>query len=377
MLHDYLNISHEAVDIFRASTALLKAGVNAGLTLYDIAILCCRNDNLGEVPSALEKLAEMASELATVAVDNERWHHSAASRALVDQLSPNPTAASADRSSGFRLHKCASSGEMLSFSSDSSSVNHIAESLTEALARHAESPTMVPSTASSDSSTESVDAVNEKDECEEWAANVLADVRYSDIQINMTGRTHRSSSITSDDASSESGLSSSPNGFWHVRPGMTSITAPRQEGSVVWSPQPSPRTSDGGESRPTSPLELDSGSPKGKCIVKFAEPLSSDDPFVPPVTVSVSKFRSSVLHIPTAFHRSDSGMTRSKSYSVLSRSFPSGAPSADCCKPFSCPKPSSGEYEHYRTYFLKFIDLVIVREITAALHHSKRDNVSA
>jgi hypothetical protein len=50
ILKEKLNICQEAVDYFRSSSKLLQEGVKAGLTLYDIAIMCCRNDDLGEIP---------------------------------------------------------------------------------------------------------------------------------------------------------------------------------------------------------------------------------------------------------------------------------------------------------------------------------------
>lgn len=39
--------------------------------------MCCRHDDAGEVPSKLEVLTKMASELVTSAVENGRWHHAA------------------------------------------------------------------------------------------------------------------------------------------------------------------------------------------------------------------------------------------------------------------------------------------------------------
>ncbi|EEC48598.1 predicted protein, partial [Phaeodactylum tricornutum CCAP 1055/1] len=42
LLRERLSICEDAIDNFRASSLLLKAGVKAGLTLYDIAIMCCR-----------------------------------------------------------------------------------------------------------------------------------------------------------------------------------------------------------------------------------------------------------------------------------------------------------------------------------------------
>ena len=64
LLKERLNICTEAIDYFCASCSILKAGVQAGLTLYEIAVMCCRNDNLGELPSKLEMLFSMAAELA-------------------------------------------------------------------------------------------------------------------------------------------------------------------------------------------------------------------------------------------------------------------------------------------------------------------------
>ena len=40
----------------------------------------------GEVPSKLESLMSMSGELTTSAIENGRWHHAAATRALEDQL---------------------------------------------------------------------------------------------------------------------------------------------------------------------------------------------------------------------------------------------------------------------------------------------------
>ncbi|OEU13330.1 phosphatidylinositol 3 and 4-kinase, partial [Fragilariopsis cylindrus CCMP1102] len=54
MLQERFNICGEALDYFYASSSILKAGTKAGLSLYEIAVMCCRNDNLGEVPSKLE-----------------------------------------------------------------------------------------------------------------------------------------------------------------------------------------------------------------------------------------------------------------------------------------------------------------------------------
>merc|ERR1719330_2216960 len=43
MLRERLRLPLKALDYFRASSKILQEGVKAGLTLYDIAIICCRN----------------------------------------------------------------------------------------------------------------------------------------------------------------------------------------------------------------------------------------------------------------------------------------------------------------------------------------------
>merc|ERR1712238_428911 len=67
MLRERLNICGEALNYFYASSSILKAGTKAGLSLYEISVMCCRNDNLGEVPSKLEALFGMAIDLAGLA----------------------------------------------------------------------------------------------------------------------------------------------------------------------------------------------------------------------------------------------------------------------------------------------------------------------
>lgn len=47
MLREKLDIPKGALDYFRASSTLLQQGVKVGLTLYEIAVLCCRNDDAG------------------------------------------------------------------------------------------------------------------------------------------------------------------------------------------------------------------------------------------------------------------------------------------------------------------------------------------
>jgi len=385
ILQERLNICEEAIDCFRASSALLKAGVQAGLTLYDIAIMCCRNDNLGEIPSKLEMLSSMASELALIAVENERWHHTAASRALVEQLSPKrPIMSAQNRASGNRFHKSASSAEFMSLACESLD-DDTGDSLAEALAR-GESPSMTVSSASDSSTGDNVDCVAETEECEEWAANVIADVSHENILPSLPlRRTYRSGSVASDDASSDSGLSSSPKGFWTIRPGTSPASPVAFSDDGSWSPELSPHASSNDLQRSYSPLPIDATlkeeSPTSgrRVSVKFAESLPSKGPFIPPATVNVSEFKTSGLvngqQWQLGLLRKGSSMTRSKSYSALSRSLSamsgSSGGSSDMLGPTRTPKPFTKDYEHFRTYLIKFIDMVIVREMTAAIHHSK------
>lgn len=349
MLRSRLGICQEAIDYFRASTALLKAGVEAGLNLYEIAILCCRNDNLAEIPSMMEKLFAMASDLAHKAVENERWHHAAASLAIEEKLTPQRRSTIADtqaRLAGYKIRKSASSLGFHSLESTSSGSFYGGEGLSGR-----DSPGMIQSSAS-DSSSEG-DVVADQEECEEWAMNAIADATAGNHVQTQQGRPERSCSIASDDCSN-----GSRKGFWTVAPGSAvAPVEPSDDGSFSWSPQASPRpSSDQDHSIPSSPKSMK---------VSFANKLPSG-PFIPPSTVAVAK-TSAESDFPYLF-RSESGMTRSKSYSSIPRESSSsrGAPWDR-----RTLKPYSEAYENYRKYFHKFIDLVIVRETTAAALQSK------
>ena len=365
--------------------------MEAGLTLYDIAIMCCRNDNLGEIPSKLEMLSSMASELALIAIENERWHHTAASRALVEQLSPKrPMMLAQNRASDYRFHKSASSAEFKTLACQPLD-SDTGDTLAEALGRR-ESPSMAVSSASDSSTGDNGDgdATADTEECEEWAANVIADVSHEQIIPSIPiRRTYRSGSITSDDASSDSGLSSSPKGFWTIRPGASPSSPVAFSDDGSWSPELSPHASSNDLQRALLPLPLN-GTPKGesptagrRASVKFVDSLSSKGPFIPPATVNVSEFKTNGptngsldgQEVHLGLQRKDSNMTRSKSYSALSRSLSavsgSSGGSTDMLGPTRTPKPFTKDYEHFRTYLIKFIDMVIVREMTAAVHHSK------
>ena len=329
LLQDLLNLDQDALDNFRASSLALKAGVEAGLTLYEIATVCCRNDNMGEVPSRLERLSGMASEIARTALLNDRWQPATASRALADQLSPQRiTLTPRVKTDGFQ--RCASSGEMLTLAHQDSMLIHDLDQLTSS--ERNGSPSMAQSSSSDTSSTHTVDANLDQEECDEWAATVIADVTPEPLTSR---RGYRAQSITSDDGTNDSLLSSSPKGFWTFPP--TSSVAGMSDDGSTWSPKPE---------RPS---------------VTFAEYLPSKGPFIPPPTVSVTKME------PAVPRQESLSMSRSKSYSALNHNSSGLSASSQeftTTRDTLCRKNSMHEDdENYRDYFLKFIDLAIVREM--------------
>jgi len=432
LLRERLNICPEAIDYFRASSRLLKAGVNAGLTLSEIALMCCRNDNMGEIPSKLEMLVSMASDVAQSAIENGRWHHSAASSALAEQLSPQDGTLPSHGMN--RMHKsCAQFQAVFTLEDDEKRDN---------------APGMVQSSAS-DSSSEVEDIVDDAEDCEEWAAAVIADVSL-DIPV---GNRSRSLSESDESCSDSDNLSSSPKGFWHIRPDSLPCNT-LDDGSVSWSEEFEPEKN--GETlfpslssisrmsvslrgsfseREPAPLRGDS---KGKTIMKkvdvtdstkyeikeisfptisvdaFDEPLEKTETSVctfaepevqdvsypglvpytgtavqdlccpspePKECMSRRPTVSFALHdkahedtdnvsrqeglssISIPLKKPEGGLTRSLSYSALSavKSVVSIESSAQ-----GPPEPFEKAYDQFRDYFLKFVDLLIVRETSAA-----------
>ena len=292
LLQEHLNLGQKAIDYFRASSALLKAGVKAGLTLYDIAILCCRNDNLAEVPSMMEKLFSPVSELAYVAVENEHWHHAAASRDIADQLSPPGRVL--EKTSPFNgsfLRKSASSTGLRSFDKSESLLSDSG----------CDSPGMAQSSVS-DTDTNSDQG---EEDCEEWAASVVAEMKMD--MFTIPRRSSRSGSIVLDDASTDSSnLSSSPKGFWTVPPS-SSLPAGDDASLVSWSPI-------------LSRVLLDSvETPPGLTTTETKTPSVSlgATSCIPPAAVSIAPFKVG-KESESLFRKQDgSMMTRCKSYSQV------------------------------------------------------------
>jgi hypothetical protein len=374
LLRERLNICREALDYFCASSTILKAGVSAGLSLYNIAVMCCRNDNMGEAPSKLEMLFSMASELAESAVENGRWHHVAASRALEEQLSPKGGSLFA-HTPNKAVHKTMSAINLSHYSEDLAS-------LSVQTKKGRIVPGMIQSSAS-DSSSDNGEV--DRDDCEEWAANLIADVSI-DQSMAVIGKKTRSISIESDSSNE-----SEPEGFWYINPGASpDSSVASDDGSVNWSPVNSPQD--------TSFLELSASSLRNSFNPFSASRRASIILAPDEMNESFIQFRSTPSKVTfaeepqTGHEREDRGlpkhpefkhsnsdvghkdvppqiprpeasmMKRSQSYSALTSTLAEKlATEEEDTKLHRAVDP-----EHYREYFLKFIDLVIVRETTAA-----------
>jgi hypothetical protein len=362
LLKERLNICDEAIDYFRASSLILKAGVEAGLSLYQIAVMCCRNDNLAQEPSLLERLTALAAELAEQCVDNDNWHHTTASRAVVDQLTPKR--GSYMTSAGFkgRFHRSASSGEFRSLSSRDSILSDT---------KLGGSPPMAQSSGSSDSGNDSfVDGTADQDDVTEWAHYMLED---SFVHVVPTRRNQRSSSIASDDASNDS--CGSPRGFWHVRPG-TPPDVMSDDGSVSWSPVISHHTTiELGQEVP--PLGIEFQPLERRRSVQFSEAVepvlrdhhnSSGEFLLPPAVIEAPFNQATKVSFNRQESSDSSGMRRCKSYTAFSRtgSMDEEQPKlVQSAGPSNVPnkRRSVEDQENMRLYFHKFTSLAIDREL--------------
>jgi len=380
MLRERLNICGEALNFFYASSSILKAGMKAGLSLYEIAVMCCRNDNLGEVPSKLEALFGMANDLAESAIRNDRWDHAVASRAIQEQLSPNGGSLLTPNLNNSFTRKAASAFDLtgLARSKDFNGVTTI--------------PGMTQS-AGSDSSSYSDDVDNE--DCEEWAAEVITAVTL-DTSTRLLVKS-RSPSIESD-TSSEDG------GFWHKSPhsqedswnGSFDEEMNSDEESITWSPAASPSNdvlgvsfmnTMNGSCINNNPLDM-SYNPgdhaRRNSFLQQQDAITNGLQIkLPPRTTSKVSFvdvNNGKIDIDNECKNHQcaqesnyndaadrhgpkplSKIRRSRSYSALSST--SDTSGKDEKK---ISKRTSFTEDQYREYFLKFVDLLIVREVTAA-----------
>lgn len=420
MLRERLDIPKGALDYFCASTKILIQGVKAGLTLYEIAILCCRNDDAGERPSKLETILSMSSDIAKSAVHNGRWHHAAASRALEQQLSPDngcfgvrpstsPSKAIGERSSrrasdGLSIFKSASSVNFSSFSDSLTQKDPISSSPADngdgyglAGLHNKAPPAPLASSSGSESSCDAEgdneEKEEEEEECEKWAADFIADTLYS-VSTPRSSRRQRaisfvdSDSSSSDDSNSNSDdsseLSKSPQGFWFVPP-----SASKSRGNLedtIWSPEVSPNSShrniddDGfGLDRNRSVkfentvLLHPSGIKSELSSLSLAEQDKSLHQIDPKgndgANENIIDHFSNV--IPDSPPRAPMIIKRSQSYSAFSfKRISDGSLANQSTTGASQSTISSDEYEKY---YQKFIDLLIDRETT----HAKKSSSDA
>lgn len=458
LLQERLNMQNDVLDYFRSSCQILKAGVRAGLTLYDICSeILCRNDPSGEIPSKLEILTSMASELAMSAVHNGRFHHATASLALEEQLAtrrclmdhqrnlhslqpsckfPTPfkTRPVVRSASSSVFSQVPSLGGESAFTDELSKVDSAfaeGEFYDSQTSNNSHLPGMVQSSLS-DHSPDTIDdedddvhsfASDSPEGCAagQWAAALVAVADQSMDKENATAlvfsQLHRERSISeSSNSSSGSGdssygssaLSKSPIGFWYVRPGSSSIDDASDDGPICWTPSlqssshPSPDVDPfmlnddkdcGGPPQILSPSGF-STSNLGKLLSESSEAAgfstdtaldesshpsnNADDEFGPISSPSSTDqpprpVAASCLSSFTPVKK----MSRSISYSAFSTYNTGLPPNTDSkSKLFQSTTimrtslSSTQENDLFRTYFMKFVDLLVVRE-TERLVHSK------
>lgn len=467
LLRERLNMQNDVLDYFRTSCRILKAGVQAGLTLYDISSeILCRNDPGGELPSKLETLTTMASELAMSAVHNGRFHHATASIALEEQLATrrsmlmerNSTSSNSSslakfpnapfKSGPFKrsqssalVSRVSSLGGESAFTDELSKANSAFSSgeilfdpQTTKDNFQCPPPSMVQSSQSDLSEEEDIDidevgddvcsftSENPSEDCAagDWAAalvamadksmdkdtlqaSLLLDQKLRDRSISESSGFSSGSSGSYESSSTSSttnALSKSPIGFWHVRPGSSTLdndTSEDEDKSVCWTPS---LQSSGHPLNPDSSLlmnmDKDLGppcilSPSGFSTSNLGKLLSestvtlevashpssnADDEFGPltPQTTMNQALPGATSF--SSFKPTKKTMCRSMSYSAFSTYNNGLTPSTDLK-----PKQFSQSIQHnrtvnqendlFRTYFMKFVDLLVVRETERLIHRNE------
>eukprot|EP00536_Pseudo-nitzschia_multiseries_P012850 jgi/Psemu1/260953/estExt_Genewise1Plus.C_5120019 len=391
MLRDRFNICNEALAYFYASSSILKEGTKAGLSLYEIAVMCCRNDNLGEVPSLLEVLFSMAGELAESAIRDDRWGLAVASKALQEQLSPHGGSLLTPRPKSNFARKAASAFDLTCLTR------------TKDVNIAAPVPAMTQSAGSEESSSDSDENENENEnECaEEWAAELVNAVTLETSTKLMSKQ--RSESIESDSSSEEGG-------FWRTSPHTEDdsetedLDSNEDEDSINWNPDISPsedtfgpsflndscmnlKTSTGanpldmsynpcGHDRRISmmqmspaPMPLQTQVPARSSSVRvsfatfdnlnFDVDIEDENNYRFYEDTDIAEERSRTIPVGRPLAK----LGRSRSYSALSSSSIGKNQTTDEKKTVN---RSGITEDQYREYFLKFVDLVVVREIYAA-----------
>jgi hypothetical protein len=468
LLQERLNMQNDVLDYFRSSCQILKAGVRAGLTLYDICSeILCRNDPSGEIPSKLEGLTSMASELALSAVHNGRFHHATASLALEEQLATRRQSLAIQQPSckfptPFKPRGVIRSASSSVFSQVQSmggesvftdELSKMDSAFSEAefcdsvnSNSNSQCPPGMVQTSQSDNSSDgdrgddaNSFASDSPEDCAagQWAAELVAVADQSmdkesaallfgnrDRSISESSNTSSGSSDGSSSTSTDA-LSKSPVGFWYVRPGSSSIDdgseAYDDDEPICWTPSlqssshpvadPSMAISDSNllnseadlgcrrvsvgpphilspsgfsASNLTKLLTVSSGvSTRGLATAALEEsshPSDNADDELGPITPTTDQPPPPTVGSLSSFKPLKT-MSRSISYSAFSTYSSSKASHSTYSKPNKLLQStnvrggslsSTQEDDLFRTYFMKFVDLLVVRE-TERLVHSKEN----
>lgn len=385
----------------------------------------------GELPSKLETLTAMASELAVSAVNNGRFHHATASLALEEQLATRGNSI-LNRSFKSRPIKRSASSAVVSRASslgggsifsaftdelskvDSAYSEEFCDSTCASRQNSSQCPPGMVHTSQSDNSTADID---DADACSfasevpsedggagEWAAALVAVADQSMDKDTFLGKQQRDRSISessqssgdsdgSSSTESSSDLCKSPVGFWYVRPGSSSIENDSSEDDgeepICWTPSLSsscanPDSLLNGDDGPSCILPPSgfSTSNLGKLLTEATEfdesshPSNADDEFGP-ITPEQGVLPTTVGCL-SSMHPTKKTLSRSISYSAFSTSNNGHAPNTDFKSKFTQSttkgmgtiRTSTQENDLFRTYFVKFVDLLVARE-TERLIHSK------
>lgn len=387
--------------------------MSTSLCTFSFNSLRCFVHFAGEVPSKLETLTSVAVELAASAVHNGRFHHATASLALEEQLATTRKAADQRQlkfNSPFNKSRTAirngslirsasssvfsqalSSGgesaftdELCRASSTFSSGNLSSPPHSRANSMNTNPPEVVQSSQSDDNSfdSNSCSYASGPDDVEagEWAADMIA-IADQNMDVKENGRRKlsisESSSSSSGDMSSKS--SGSPVGFWTVRPG-SSIEDESEDdddddsiccaSSLSHNPITSLKDKNLLSPHAFSSSNLGNFLKETKTGSSEEDSNNADDELgslTPPSTTKVTSF--------SAFKPHQKTIMRSHSYAAFS-----SYPSIDCerrptllgSSTRAHSLSSTQENDLFRTYFMKFVDLLIVRETERLIHHSQR-----
>lgn len=375
------------------------------------------------IPSKLETLTAMASELAMSAVHNGRFHHATASWALEEQLASRrclTNTMSRKFSTRFDYSRCTLTRRLSStpslknfayvrsFSDFTEELSKVDSSFSACRASGSTQNTdCTPGNVLSSQSDNSSDGDDDDEyaesvvcECQEesaageWAAALVA---VADQSMDDIGRDRSVSESSSSDGSLNA-LSKSPVGFWHVRPGASLIRCESDDYDdepICWTASvestrhtdecfESPLGSSGfiGDTHVFSASGDFVSSNLGKVlaetsladctptptIIEICNPShSADDEFCPlPIDDSLAtngKISHKLLK--------NTGMNRSMSYSAFITHnrvpLPEASVSFKLNRITSMAPTQAGDL--FRTYFIKFVDLLVQRETEHLVHN--------